>query len=399
MKLASHRSCTGCMACLDSCGHSAIKLIKDNELFYPIVEKDKCVKCKLCENSCPVVSPIHKNIIQDTSVYGGWSIDKDIRSEGASGGVFIGLAKSFLRLHKENASVYGARLLNNRVHHDRVTQEDNLRLFINSKYIQSETQGVYKKIRKDLNDGLFVLFSGTPCQVAGLYGFLGKKRDDDHLLTIELICAGVLSPEALDIHLKSNNSSEIVSFRSKVNGGNYGRSQCTTIYKNGQIVRFNNRKEDVFYRCFSSSLLERTSCFSCKFSSLNRVGDITIGDFWGGENLFKDFDKGVNVILTNNHKAMTFVTTSKDVEISKCTLGDAIRVNSNLYTNYSFIQFHPLALWPKLCRRIIPRKTWLHIVKNDNPWRLVWGVYRLIGKFYNRFFYIYIKIKYSQLLN
>lgn len=398
-KLAKHSDCTGCLACADACNHAAIGVIKEGELLYPSIDNNTCIGCRQCEKACPIVTPIRLNQVENVRVSGGWAVDDNLRVNGASGGAFAGMAVSFIRQHERNVAVYGASLKDNRVRHERITTLSELPSLMNSKYIQSNANGIYKTIREDLKEGRYVLFSGTPCQVAGLYGYLGKKRDDEHLLTIELICAGVLSPEALDIHLESFNSPRILSFRNKVEGQNYSRSQCTTIEIDGKPFRFTKRGEDVFYRCFSSSILERHSCFNCKFANLTRVADITIGDFWGGNKDFREYEKGVNVILANNLKAREFVKKAPDIEVYSSTIGKAISGNPCLYSNVNYIQYHPLVMWPNFFRRVLPRIVWLHIVKNDNPWRYVWGFFRLLGKIREKKDRNRIVARYNDLLN
>ena len=399
VSLAPYKKCTGCMACADACTHSALKVEKVGDLLYPRIDEKLCVGCRLCEKSCPVVSPIRLNRVEDVRVSGGWAADEVFRIKGASGGAFAGFAKSYIYQHEGNVAVYGACLKDNRVYHERIIALEDLPLLMNSKYIQSDTRGIYKKVREDLQNHRFVLFSGTPCQVAGLYGFLGKKRDDEHLFTIELICAGVLSPEALDIHLESFNSPRILSFRNKVEGQNYSKSQCTTIEVDGKPFRFTKRNEDVFYRCFSSSILERHSCFNCQFAKLTRVADITIGDFWGGNKDFREYEKGVNVILANNAKAHDFAKNAQYIEMYGSTIGKAISGNPCLFSNVNYIQYHPLVMWPNFFRRVLPRNVWLHIVKNDNPWRYFWGFLRLLGKFREKKDRRRIEVRYNELLN
>lgn len=397
-ELATIITCTGCLACADACNHSAVNVIKRGELYYPSIDQSACIGCNLCQNSCPVVSPIPLNKAKDIIVRGGWAADESFRSAGATGGAFASIAKAYMSQHKGQVTVYGASLRENRVRHERITSFDNIHLLMNSKYIQSDTRGIYKKVREDLRENRYVLFSGTPCQIAGLYGYLGKKRDDIHLLTVELICAGVMSPEALDIHLNNNQSTKIISFRSKINGSNYGSSQRTTIEIDGKPYRFENRYDDDFYCCFSSSILERRSCFNCQFAKLERVADITIGDFWGGEKDFPDFDKGVNVILTNNSKANSFIGECDSLVLVNSSLKRAIDGNPCLYNGVNLIKLHPLVLWPDFSRKILPQRMWMHIVKNDMPWRYLWAVYRALSMGYEKLRYKRIKTKYSQIL-
>ena len=395
--LAALQKCTGCLACIDACKHSAIKLLKRGEFFYPSIDTSICIGCKQCEKACPIVTPLLKNKAENIRVYGGWAKSNKLRAAGASGGFFAGLANTFINEHYGNVSVYGAKLDNNRVFHERITTLEEIAKIINSKYIQSNTQGVYSKVRDDLRNNMYVLFSGTPCQIAGLYGYLGRQMNNEKLLTVELICAGVLSPEALDIHLEMSKSPKIISFRSKIDGGMYSNSQCTTIDKNGTAFRFEKRNDDIFYRCFSSYILGRHSCMNCHFAELARVADITVGDFWGGDKEFSDYEKGVNVVLANNDKAKCFIQNSQDVVKYECSLEKAISGNPCLYSNYKFIQYHPLVVWPNLMRRLLPRKIWLSIVTNKNPWRYIWGFYRGLSKIYEKRNFKKIKEKYSYL--
>lgn len=146
-------------------------------------------------------------------VYGGWCKQDKYRIKGASGGAFTAIALNFLTQF-EKAVVVGASLQNNRVKHIAIENSDDIELLTNSKYIQSETQGIYRQIKQKLKNNCHVLFSGTPCQIAALYAFLGKNKYDT-LYTIELVCHGIPSHEALDFHLKYYKSSKIYSFRDK----------------------------------------------------------------------------------------------------------------------------------------------------------------------------------------
>lgn len=398
-KLAKYKECTGCLACVDTCNHRAIYVKKVHELLYPAVDSDKCVDCKLCEMACPVVTPVGVNNVEDMRVYGGWSKNEDIRVASASGGACTALSVGYMKQYADNAVVYGVTLENNRAHHKRTESIEDLKSLMNSKYIQSNTEGIFKQVKSNLKDGKYLMFTGTPCQIAGLYGFLGKKAQDEHLMTIELICAGVMSPEALDIHLEAFKSPRILSFRNKEEGQKYSTSQCTTIERDGKPFRFEKRREDVFYQCFSSSILERQSCHDCKFARLTRVADITIGDFWGGNKDFKEYEKGVNVVIANNPRAVEFVKNCPEIEVYGSTIGKAISGNPCLYDGYKFIKFHPMVMWSELCRKVLPRKVWLDIVTNKNPWRYLWACYRLLSKLNIKRKNKLIIKKYSHLIN
>ena len=394
--LAKDKYCTGCLACKDKCSNQAINIIMKNGLVFPYINQTKCIECHACEKACPIIIPQHKNNVEEMRVYGGWASDSETRYKGASGGAFGGLAQSFIKAHQGDVSVYGATLNNNQVLHRRITTLEEVYLLMNSKYIQSSTDGIYNKVRTDLVNGLWVLFSGTPCQVAALYAYLGKKRYNNRLLTIEIICHGIPGKEALDIHLQHFHSNAILSFRNKEDG--WKTSQCTTIEYKGKPYRL-KRKEDVFYKIFAGWILDRKSCSNCKYSSLNRIADITLGDFWGGGLSFQESEKGVNVIIANNLKADAFIKESTDVEIHKSTLGKVIGGNPNLYCGYKYIQYHPVVMWPTFFRKMLPRNIWLHIVKNDMPYKLFWAIFKIPTILHYKRKEIQIRRKYKSFLH
>lgn len=375
--LASNKNCTGCLACIDVCKHQAIFKILKNEHPYIKIDVDKCVGCGLCEKICPIVSPIEYNSIENMNVYGGWINDEKLRINAASGGAFTGLAQAFFRKHKdEKVAVFGATLSYNRVQHISIEAEQDIELLSNSKYIQSNTQGIFKEVTEKLKNGYWIMFSGCPCQIAALYGYLGKRRYTDHLITIEIVCHGIASNEALDLHLEYYKSNNIYSFRDKKNCTQKGReSQCTTIDIDGRQVKL-KRKDDMFYAIYASWLLDRKSCNNCHFSKLNRVADITIGDFWGLTKV-EYYKKGISLIIANNDKANHFVQQADTLYFFRESLKSAMGGNPNLYTGYKFIQWHPLVLWPNFFRKVLSKKIRFNILVNKFPYKLFWALYKV----------------------
>lgn len=377
--LAKHKFCTGCLACKDSCPQNAIKIVLENGLTYVAVDSSLCVNCRKCERVCPIVNPVRKNGLFDIRAYGGWAKDVELRRNGASGGAFAGLAQGFVRQHRGNVAVYGASLRDNSVKHTRITEESEIHFLMNSKYIQSATEGVFRLVKEDLSHRRWTMFSGTPCQIAALYGFLGNKRDDERLITVEIVCHGVPGKEALDIHLEHFKSSKIYSFRNKEEGQKWYTSQCTTIERNGKPYRF-KRRDDVFYKIFSGWLLDRKSCSNCLYATINRVADITLADFWGGAKSPQEYDDGVNLIMANNAKAEEYLRTSSEIEIYGTTLEKAISGNPCIYEGYKYIQYHPLVVWPNFFRKVLPRKIWLNIIENNMPFKLIWAPFKILTK-------------------
>ena len=375
--LASHKYCTGCMACNDTCYHNAITVVEKNHIPFVEIDTNKCVNCGLCEKVCPIITPIRKNRFKDMKVYGGWANDEQTRINAASGGGFAGLAQSFFHLHKETkVAVVGATLINNRVHHKLIEQEEDIYLLTNSKYIQSNTQGIYKETIEKLKAGYWVLFSGCPCQIAGLYGLLGKKKDNERLVTIEVVCHGIASYEALDLHLKYYNSTHIYRFRDKRQGTqDWKFSQCTTIEQNGKEVKL-KRKDDIFYSIYAGWMLDRKSCSNCQFSEINRVADITLADFWGLP--VPDYYKqGVSLIIANNSKANSLIKNADSIYTFEDSLRTAIDGNPHLFTGYKFIQYHPIVMWPNFFRKVLSKKLRFNILTNKMPYKLFWAFYKL----------------------
>jgi coenzyme F420-reducing hydrogenase beta subunit len=381
-QLASHRKCTGCMACADICPVDAIYIRYVVDIPYPEVNYEKCIRCLQCESICPIINYIKRNNINDIEVYGGWSKDNNIRINGASGGAFGAIASDFFTLYKKVAIV-GAALEDNKVSHIIITNKNELWRLQNSKYIQSYTYGIYKKTKTYLNQGYVILFSGTPCQIAGLYGYLGGKQYSKNLFTVEVVCHGVASAEALMIHLKYYDSKKIYSFRDKVDGQYWYKSQCTTINIDNVPHKL-SRGKDIFYKIYAGLITERRSCSNCKYSSLPRIADITLADFWGGPFDKKEYLLGVSLIITNNKRANDLIKKTKKLYIFTAELKDAINSNPNLYCGYKFMQFHPIILFPVFFRKILPTKVMFAILTNKMPWKLIWGVYKVLTILYTK---------------
>ena len=375
-KLAKRSQCTGCLACKDICKHDGIKIVERNCMPFIKVDTNKCINCGLCEKVCPIITPVEKNKITDMKVYGGWANDEQTRINAASGGGFTGLAQSFFHLHKDDkVAVVGAVLINNRVYHKLIEQEKDIYLLTNSKYIQSNTQGIYKETIEKLKAGYWVLFSGCPCQIAGLYGFLGKRKNE-RLITIEVVCHGIASNEALDLHLKYYNSTHIYRFRDKRKGTqDWKSSQCTTIKQNGKEIKL-KRKDDIFYAIYAGWMLDRKSCSNCHFSEINRVADITLADFWGlpVPNYYK---QGVSLIIANNTKADSLIKTAETIYTFEASLQTTFNGNPHLFTGYKFIQFHPIVIWPNLSKKILSSKLRFNILTNKLPYKFFWAFYKL----------------------
>ena len=219
--IKSKQECCGCQACFNICPKNAIEMIEDNEGFkYPSINKEKCIKCGLCEKVCPYVNEYSKKqILNESIAYGGWNLNEEIRRISSSGGIFTAIAKYII---EKNGVVCGAIFDENlNVVHDIVDNLNDLKKMNGAKYVQSDMRDNLKKIKKYLDNGRLVLFSGTPCQVSGLNSYLNKEYNN--LYTCDIVCHGVPSPKVFNKYkkeLEKDNSSKIsfINFRDKITG-------------------------------------------------------------------------------------------------------------------------------------------------------------------------------------
>ena len=306
MNVTTVTSCTGCGACFNKCAADAIKMELDAEGFYkPLVNNELCTECGLCVKICPELNPVFENNAKP-ECYAVMASD-EIRMRSSSGGVFELLANYVL---DKKGYVCGVAWMPGfaGVEHIIIDNYNDLAKLQGSKYVQSNTNSVYSDIEKLLKEGKFVLFTGCPCQVAGLKACL-KKLNSNKLITADLLCHGVPSVKVYRKYLaEKHHSKEIIhfGFRDKENGWN---CTTTTTYADGSKYTGNSSK-DSFYRAFLRNLCLNQPCGACRFAVLPRQGDITLGDFWGVDEFNKDFNdqKGTSVVLINSKKGKSVFT-------------------------------------------------------------------------------------------
>jgi len=305
--LAPPVRCTGCGACMCVCPSDSIAMDADAEGFlYPVVNATHCTDCQNCVAVCPVFVPLLLSEYQsEPSVFAAWSLNAQTRYESTSGGIFTELALSVLR---KKGSVAGARYTDSfLVEHTLIDDENKLSALRQSKYIQSEAKDIYKKIKTLLQNGIPVLFAGTPCQCAGLQRYLDTKYDK--LILCDFICRGVNSPVVFRAYLdelEKHYGAKVkqVWFKNKTYGwNNFGTK---IIFENGREY-FGGRDEDPFlygYIKKGLNLYMRPCCAKCEFKGISRPVDITLGDFWGVK-LQKSTDStsgGVSVVMIHSQK-------------------------------------------------------------------------------------------------
>ncbi len=292
------KHCTGCGACVAKCPVQAIEFKANEEGFLvPTIDQTRCTDCHLCERTCPV---INQTALPNPEYYAVKASDAD-REHSTSGGVFTVLAKHIL---KRGGIIAGAAMMDDaRVQHILIDSEEDLQKLQGSKYVQSDAHHVYAPIRQALQNKQLVLFSGTPCQVAGLKAYLG--RDYPNLYLVDIFCHGVPSPLVFQQYLRENitDGEQFITtnFRNKQFGWKPDFT-ITTVTTASSISR--KSSEDDFIRAFLQNLILRKSCSDCRFNRLPRQGDITIGDFWGVDTVMPDFhdEKGVSAVLLNTRR-------------------------------------------------------------------------------------------------
>lgn len=276
--LASNNDCTGCGACASSCPKGCIVMTEDREGFLqPKVNKHNCVECHLCEKACPIVSPNAKDDTYHTEAFAAINRNDEIRKCSSSGGVFYEFARKTI---EDGGVVFGARFNENwEVVHSCAKTLPEIVPLMRSKYVQSSIGDTYKEAKEYLKAGVKVLFVGTPCQIEGLYSFLGRKCPN--LLTIDIICHGVPSPKVWKQYLRETVKGEAivnVNFRDK--GEGWANSQMMTISTPSTSFKC-NQLENIFFRGFIRNAYLRRSCGDCHFRNYHRVSDLTIADYWG----------------------------------------------------------------------------------------------------------------------
>lgn len=305
VELCSAEKCTGCGACYNCCPREAISMQEDGEKFLrPVIDANLCVECRLCQRACPVINPIPKHDKADRPIALVHK-DRKILLESTSGGAFSLMACWII---DRGGVIYGAMMTDAfDVCHVRVSRKEELAVLRGSKYAQSNTNSTFRQVKTDLEDGKYVLYTGTPCQIAGLIRFLGCA-DFERLYTVDLVCYGTPSVGMFKIYLEKlaqyrglNTPPHIRNFRFRQTE-NWGLDP--SFEHAGRRILCEN-EDRVYLLLFHSGHLHRPCCYSCQYTSPERVSDVTIADFWGigtRREFPYDVKNGCSLVLTNTEK-------------------------------------------------------------------------------------------------
>ena len=340
--LCEKEECTGCAACEQICPHNSIRMQFDEEGFIaPIIDETTCTKCGLCDKSCPI---LNKPKVYDMypEAYSFYNRNEEELKKSASGGAFLVFAKKIL---EEGGVVFGAVYHKDfSVHITSARTYQELMPMLSSKYVESYTDNTYKEVKELLKSGIKVLYSGLPCQIAGLYSYLGSKINLDNLYTLDLICHGKPSYKLLKLCIeyeeKKRGSKLLnINFRDKKNG-------LTKIISYSQKLEFENGtyypKMDSFLYSFIFARIpssRRDSCFNCHFTTMPRISDITIGDYFGygvlskyGKSKFNN--NGLSQVIINTKKGNDLLFSSSNKAIfEKRELEECLTFNDRLIEN------------------------------------------------------------------
>ena len=309
IQIKDKADCCGCTACASICPKDAISMEPDTLGFkYPKVDLSKCIDCGLCEKVCAFNDHYDKSLnLKAPEIYAARHKDMHEIETSRSGAAFIAISDYIL---ENGGIVYGAGYKDHfRVAHKRATTKEERNEFKGSKYVQSDLDGIFRQVKDDLKQGKKVLFSGTPCQTAGLNSYIGKKLREN-LVLVDIVCHGVPGPyiwqDYLD-YLEKKYKSKIVTvnFRDKSRIGWSGHIE-SFVFQDG-IKREFTTYTHLFYR----HIMLRPSCSRCHFTNFSRPSDFTLADYWGWKKLSPNLNKD------NKGCSLLFINTTKGQELFK----------------------------------------------------------------------------------
>lgn len=321
--------CTGCQACANSCPKNAIIMQSDIEGFlYPSIDKRACISCRLCEKVCPSMNiKYRENYGHIHEAYAYINKDDTVRLHSSSGGIFTELAERIISL---DGWVYGVCFDEKwLVKHVAVNNIEALQTLRGAKYLQSDINQTYRDVKKHLLNDEWVMFTGTPCQVNGLYSYLGK--DYDKLLMVDIICHGTPSPKVWKAYLDSLTNSEVRDVFMRDKGVSWEDYRLNIKVSNGEDIVI-SAKKCIYMKGFLQDLYLRPSCYACTSKGDVRSSDLTIADFWGINNVVPSINdhKGISLVVVHSRKGKNIIGNLKgNMQIVNAL--DALKGNPSYY--------------------------------------------------------------------
>lgn len=338
MAVLDRKMCMGCSACYNVCPVHAITMGKDLFGYYKSqIDYTKCIGCGKCIQVCPALSLPEKKNAGMPDCYEFIAAEKDVLEASTSGGIFTVLSRQIL---KKKGYIVGAAWTEDiSVQHIMIDQEKDLNRLQKSKYMQSFIGDIFLKVKEKLDNKKPVLFSGCPCQVAGLKKYLGK--DYKNLLLVDVLCGNAPSSEFFQKYLEDEFPDGVLEyqFRNKKYGWN---ADCVAVtMADGSVLTRRGSKQDYYQRVYHSHVMCPPHCEHCKYQEAPRFGDITIGDFWGIKQIDPEInvENGVSVVLCNNKKGKSFVESISDSETGWKKKAPAVWIGGNgfVFNNHNWI--------------------------------------------------------------
>ena len=340
IKIDNKSMCCGCWACYNACPKHCITMEEDNEGFrYPKIDANLCIDCGLCEKVCPILKPKMDDTIPQSYVV--QQKDEEILRTSTSGGFFTSISKYAI---ENGGVVFGAAFNDDmELSHSYSETLEGCKKFRGSKYVQSLIGETYKQAKSFLDEDRVVIFSGTPCQIAGLYGYLGKKKYEN-LITVDLVCHGTPSPLLLRKYLAYHAEkldSPVVDYRSRDKYYGYDFSTATIWFADRKKQYHKGKESDLMLGLYFKNICSRPSCYHCHFKTLHRISDITIFDCWDARSVSHKFsNKGATNVFIHTEKGRLVFEKLKDdfiwasSDINQIIKRDGVMIKNSVPINF-----------------------------------------------------------------